>query len=525
MINDSSNGMLTGSVPAAHSESHSLYAVFRGQWSLQSPFLKTAEGETWDYNDLDLLTARISKQLQSAGLRHGDRLISQLERSAWNIFLYLGCLRAGIVYIPLNPKATPPELEHIARDVEPHAIVCNPDLLGTIHETLKTLDTQPRMLTLDTSGAGTLTSQNIDSGILPDHPVAPDDIAAIVFTSGTTGRPKGAVLPHSLLVEKARALSQTLHYRATDRLLHTMPLYHAHGLFMTTHCVLSSGASMLLLPRFDAGEVIRHLPEVTIFSGVSTMYKRMLGRPDLRVCAQGMRLFIAGSAAVPPDIFEQFAQQSGHQIVECWGMSETMTNTANPVNGPRKPGSAGKPLPGVELKVFDAQGRPAAAHTPGILSVRSTTRFPGYWRRGPAEQPTYHDGFYLTGDIGYQDSEGYLFIVGRVGDVIVSGGYNVYPREVELALEHVEGVARAAVFGLPHPDLGEAVAAAVETTDPYPDPAEIIKQARKSIVGYKAPKALFIVDQLPLTELGKVRRRTLIERFRNHFLHEQQAPA
>lgn len=522
MVNDSSNDILTGPNLTPAIESYSLYSVFRSQWSLLLPFLETPEGNTWSYGDLDRLTARISIQLQSAGLTHGDRLISQLERSAWNIFLYLGCLRAGIAYIPLNPKVTAAEIEHIVSDVEPHAIVCDPALLAITQETLSTLRQTPKVFTLNVAGTGTLAEQSARLDIRPDNPVASNDIAAMVFTSGTTGRPKGAVLPHGLLVEKAQALAQTLHYSSADRLLHTMPLYHAHGLFMTTHCILASGASMLLLPRFETNKVVQHLPEVTVFSGVSTMYKRMLGHPDLRSCARDMRLFIAGSAALPAEVFEQFAQQSGHQIVECWGMSETMTNTANPVQGPRKAGSAGKPLPGVDLKIFDAQGRPAAAHTPGILSVRCANRFLGYWRRSPSEQPDYNDGYYLTGDIGYQDSEGYLFIVGRVGDVIVSGGYNVYPREVELALERVDGVTKAAVFGLPHPEYGEAVAAAVETTNPVLEPSTIIKQARQTIVGYKAPKALFIVDQLPLTELGKVRRGALIERFRNHFSAEQK---
>jgi malonyl-CoA/methylmalonyl-CoA synthetase len=502
------------------SNSGSLYAVFRQAWDLSAPFVETVDGRCWTYADLDHITAHCSRQLQSAGLVKGDRLVSQLDRSPWNLFLYLACLRAGIIYVPISPQMTPPEAAPILADAEPAAVVCAPQL----EEANRTLvrDTAAVVLTLDTEGEGSLAALPADARFAPDADVDSAATAAIVFTSGTTGRPKGAVLPHVHLWTKAGALAQTLGYRRDDKLLHTMPLYHAHGLFMTTHCVLKAGASMLLLPRFEAGDVIDRLPSVTLFSGVATMYKRMLGLPSLRENARGIRAFIAGSAPLPADLFLAFEEQSRHQIIECWGMSETMTNTANPLQGPRKPGSAGKPLPGVEVRVVDETGQPCAPGKPGVLSVRASTRFDGYWRRPEAEQPRFDDGFFPTGDLGYFDPEGYLFIVGRTGDVIISGGYNVYPREVELALEQIDGVQKAAVFGLPHPDYGEAVAAAIERTPGSTiGSQEAVAHLKQCLASYKAPKALFIVDSLPLTELGKIQRRVLADRFRAHFLQPE----
>ena len=507
--------------PAA---SRSAYAVFRRGWIPSAPFLTTVDGQSWSYAELDRITADCSKRLQGAGLGKGDRLASQLDRSPWNIFLYLACMRAGIVYVPLSPQLTPVETAAILNDAEPALFVCAPRLL----EAARSLPdgAGARILTLDQDGGASLSMLKA-ADVAPDAEVDPDDDAAIIFTSGTTGRPKGAVLPHGHFSTRAKSLVQGLGYRREDRLLHVMPLYHAHGLFMTTHCVLCAGASILLLPRFDVEEVVARLPQATLFSGVPTMYKRLLGAPALRENSRGIRIFIAGSAPLPPDVFLQFEQQSGHRIVECWGMSESMTNTANPLLEARKPGSAGKPLPGVEVRTLDAQGKPTAPGEPGVLAVRSPTRFKGYWRRPEAEQPRYHDGFFVTGDIGYFDPDGYLVIIGRNSDVIISGGYNVYPREVELGLEQMEGVAKAAVFGLPHPDFGEAVAAAIECqAGARIDAAALLAGLKSRLVGYKVPKALFVVDRLPLTELGKIQRRPLAERFRQHFLNGPgEAPA
>lgn len=494
-----------------------LYSIFQPAWNPSAPFLEAVDGRIWTYADLDQITSDYSKRLRTAGLEKQTRLISLVGRSPWNVFLYLACIRAGVNYIPLNPKLTPAELAPILADVEPALVVCAPAVLEVISILLKGFSTP--VLTLDADGRGSFTKLEIGD-IAADADVKSDDAAAIIFTSGTTGRPKGAVMPHEHFAMKAKALALALDYRSTDRLLHTMPLYHAHGLFMTTHCVLSVGASMLLLPHFDAADVVGRLPSVTVFSGVPTMYTRMLAVPFLMERSRNIRLFVSASAPLPADVFLEFEKQSGHRIIECWGMSETMTNTATPLSGERRPGSAGKQLPGIEIRAVDQAGDTLEAGQPGLLEVRSSTRFKGYWRRPEAEQARFRDGYFVTGDIGFLDADGYLTIVGRNSDVIISGGNNVHPKEVELALEQLAGVSKAAVFGLPHPDYGEAVAAAIEPERGCSvDQADLLARLKLRLASYKVPKALFVVEGMPLTELGKVQRRILADRFSGYFRH------
>jgi malonyl-CoA/methylmalonyl-CoA synthetase len=492
----------------------SLYATFRQSWRFEDPFLRTPEGLAWSYGDLDSITAELAGRTQALGLRPGDRLAAVLERSPWLICLYLACARAGLVFAPLNPRLTASELAPLLADIDPalaggdpwHAKALAPLLPPAVP--LRTLDRNSEGSLRD----GRQESFQADVALSPGHP------AAIVYTSGTTGRPKGAVLAHDLFVGKARALGSVLRYERQDCLLHAMPLYHAHGLFMTLHCVLNAGAGILLMPGFEASRIVETLPQATVFSGVPTMYKRMAQCAGLQSASAHMRLFVSGSAALPADVFTEFeARSGGHRIVECWGMSETMTNTANPP-GDCRLASAGKPLPGVGLRITDEQGleQPAGQH--GTVEVRFGLPFSGYWRRPASEQPECREGWTVTGDLGYLDEDGYLRIVGRKGDMVISGGFNVYPREVEIALEELPEVARAAVFGVPHADLGEAVVAAVECAPGVPaQPDAILSRLRTRLVGYKLPKALFLEAELPTTELGKVQRAVLRERYRAHF--------
>lgn len=462
------------------------------------------------------MTADLSLRLQAAGLVLGERVVSVVERSEWNIFLYLACVRAGLIYVPLNPRLTPAELSPIMADADPALVICDPELEPSLVALLPA--GQAPVWTLDTSGRGSVLEQRLAEGS-PDVELPLGHPAAIIFTSGTTGRPKGALLPHELFVGKARSLGSAVGYTAQDRLLHALPLYHAHGLFMTLHCVLNAGASILLLPKFDAREVVANLPEVTMFSGVPTMYKRLLDEPGLKDRAAAMRLFISGSAALPREVFTAFEERAGHRILECWGMSETMTNTANPLNGERRPGSVGKALPGVTVRVVDELGQVVPPGVPGTLEVGFTTPFGGYWRRPPSEQPVMRDGHMITGDIGVINEDGYLTIVGRTSEAIISGGYNVYPREVEIALEELPEVARAAVFAVRHPDFGEAVAAAVETAaGAQVDPPDVMRKLRSRLVNYKVPKAVFVEGALPLTELGKIQRSVLARKYADHFV-------
>lgn len=495
--------------------SQSLFDAFRPAWREGALFLRTPQGKRFTYADLDAITAGLSRRLQRARLRVGDRLVALVRRSEWNIFLYLACVRAGVVYVPLNPQFTAAELVPVLADAEPGAVVCDPALVPLLRSIFTA--TAPPLYTLDAMGVGSL-QQISPADVNPDVSLPECQAAAIIFTSGTTGRPKGVLMPHELFVGKARALGQALGYTAHDRLLHTMPLYHAHGLFMTLHCVLSVGASILLLPKFDSRDIVRHLPEVSVFSGVPTIYARLLGEPGLKENAAAMRLFISGSAALPPDVFMAFEQRSGHRILECWGMSETMTNTANPLHGERRPGSVGKALPGVTLRVVDGAGQPLASGLAGTLEVGFTSPFGGYWRRAPSEQPVVRNGSIVTGDVGFINDDGYLTIVGRTSDMIISGGYNVYPREVEVALEELAEIGRAAVFAVPHPDYGEAVVAAVEpAANAQVDPAGVLGKLRHRLVGYKRPKAVFLEAALPLTELGKIQRSVLARKYADHF--------
>lgn len=496
--------------------SESLYSVLRRGVEPARLFLVTPEGRRWLYGDLDAATAHYARRLRAFGLLKGDRVVAQLDKSVWALFLYLACLRTGIVFIPLNPELRPNELGPILADADPRLFVCRSNAAP---QARAVAPRQIWMRTLNSDGTGSFADAP-DNGFETevDAPVTGDDIAAIIFTSGTTGRPKGAMMPHGHLLAKALALTEALEWQRSDVLLHAMPIHHSHGLFMTTHCVLAAGASMLFLPRFDAAEVVDILPKVTVFSGIPTMYTRMLSEPPLRERCQGVRLFISASAPLPPSTFDKFQERTGHNIIECWGMTETMTNTANPIRGEQRRGSVGLALPGVELRAVDGAGHILAAGEAGVLEVRSRTRFAGYWRREGEGQAVFRDNFFVTGDIGRFDAGGYLTIVGRSKDVVISGGYNVYPREVELALEQMDGISRAAVFGLPHPDYGEAVTAAIET-DPGRalEPEDIIRRAKVVLSSYKVPKAVLFVDSLPRTDSGKVRKSDLVVKFKGIF--------
>ena len=517
-MTESATAPLPAPSPTAPASSQSLYCQYRPGWTPAAPFIETPEGRRWTYADLDAVTAGLSRRLRGLGLARGDRLFCCVDRSPWAVFLYLACLRAGVAFVPFGPRAKEAEFAPVLADLDPQAIVCAPQLAGLLGR----LAPGVRLLTLNEAGEGSLAALP-EADLAPDAHVRPEDPAAIMFTSGTTGRPKGAVMPHGLFVFKGRALAQALGWSQADRLLHVMPLYHAHGLFMTLHALLAAGACAVLAGRFDAAEAVRLLPRATVFSGVPTMYGRMLAVPGLRECSRAMRLFVSASAALPPDVFHRFKAATGHEIAEGWGMSETTSNTMNPLHGVRKPGSAGLPLPGIDIRVLGPDDRELGRNETGVLALRLPMHFLGYWRRPAEDQPRYVRGLQVTGDLGWFDDDGYLHVAGRTSDVIITGGYNVYPREVEQALEQVDGVEKAAVFGLPHPDYGEAVAAEVVLRPGGAGDAQSIAGELKArLAGYKVPKALFVVDAFPLTELGKVQRGALAQRHAGHFLGSER---
>lgn len=483
--------------------------------------LETPEGRTMSYADFDAGAGRIARLLTDCGVQPGDRVAAQIEKSPEALLLYLAVLRCGGVYLPLNTAYKGGEVAYFLGDAEPRVLVCDPKAEASLTEIAKAADTDV-VLTLGTEGDGSLMARS--RGLDPDTPVvprAPEDLAAILYTSGTTGRSKGAMLSHENLASNTLTLRDYWGFTAEDVLIHALPIFHTHGLFVATHCVLLSGARMLFLNRFDADTVIDLLPRATAMMGVPTFYTRLLANPRLTrdVCA-GMRLFISGSAPLLADTFEEFEARSGHRILERYGMTETTMNTSNPLKGERRPGTVGYPLPGVEVRIADEEGTPLPQGKVGVLEVKGPNVFLGYWRNPEKTAEEFRpDGFFITGDLAMIDDRGYVQIVGRAKDLIISGGFNVYPKEVELCIDAIEGVEESAVIGLPHPDFGEAVVAVVKRQGGGDEvSAEAIQETAKAeLANFKVPKKVFFVDELPRNTMGKVQKNALRDRFKDSF--------
>jgi malonyl-CoA/methylmalonyl-CoA synthetase len=476
--------------------------------------LETPAGCRVSYADLDDRSARFATALLDAGARPGERVAAQVPKCPEALALYLACLRAGLLYVPLNPAYTASELRHCLGDARPAMVVCDPDNLAVI----TTLAGEASVMTLAADGTGSLPERAAACSPLAEGPPCTgDEAAALLYTSGTTGRPKGVLLTHGNLASNALALREAWGFTADDVLLHALPMFHVHGLFVACHCALLSGASMLFLPRFDAGEIIALLPRCTVMMGVPTFYTRLLAHPDFTagVC-RNMRLFISGSAPLLEDTFRDFRQRSGHTILERYGLSETGMNTSNPLHGERVAGSVGPPLPGVSVRVTGEDGAVLPAGAIGHIEVKGPNVFAGYWGAPErAAEDFTADGYFRTGDLGRFDARGYLSLVGRAKDLVISGGYNVYPKEIELVLDRLDGVEESAVFGVPHPDLGEAVTAAIvpRAAAAAPDPAQLIAAAREHLAGYKVPKRVLLLDALPRNTMGKVQKALLRDRY------------
>lgn len=480
------------------SMSENLYAFFKTRFpdDGRKTALSTPQGRTFSYAALDRATARFGNALLSCGLRPGDRVAVRVDKSPEAIILYLACVRAGLVYVPLNTAYQADERRQLLADCEPALIVCRPG-----DEAGKTA-----IETLDAGGGGSLADRAaIADDVLAPRPVDANDPAVLLYTSGTTGTPKGAIMSHAQIAARAAALVDVWGWRADDVLLHAMPIFHTHGLFMSLSGALASNAHTILLPRFTIEEVLAHLPHATVFTGVPTLYARLLASGGLNAeTCRRMRVFLCGSAALPPDVFHAFAERTGHQIIECWGMTELPTCASNPLDGERRPGTVGRVVAGTEVRIVDDDGGPVPPATVGRIEVRTRPRFAGYWRRPEETRAAFRpDGFFVTGDLGQFSDDGYLSIVGRISDVIISGGYNVYPREIEAVLRTIDGIADAAVIGLAHPDFGEGVTAVVEGTE-VPDEAAIIAALRRRLAAFKVPKRVIAVAGLPRNETGKV---------------------
>ncbi len=469
---------------------------------------------SWD--DIDRASARIANLLASLKLPAGARVAVQVEKSPEALLLYLATLRAGYVYLPLNTAYQAAEIDYFVGNAEPALVVCAPGSAEWITPIAKQHRVK-HVMTLGDDRTGSL----LDAAARqPDRfrtvRRAPDDMAAILYTSGTTGRSKGAMLSHDNLASNAQVLKHYWRWRRGDVLLHALPIFHVHGLFVASHGALLAGCKMIWMAKFDPREVVRQLPRATVFMGVPTMYVRLLDEPtfDAQAC-RTMRLFISGSAPLLPDTFRQFEQRTGTRILERYGMSETVMLTSNPYDGNRVAGTVGLPLPGVEVRVVDEHGRPCAEGEIGAIQVRGPNVFSGYWRMPEKTREEFtEDRFFRTGDMGKWDANGYLSIVGRGKDLIITGGYNVYPKEIESYLDELPGVFESAVIGVPHRDFGEAVTAVVV---PKPgatlDEAQLIAALKGRIANFKVPKRVHVVPELPRNQMGKVQKNLLRERY------------
>lgn len=479
-------------------------------------FLRVPGGETLTYADVDRRSARFAGALRELGVEPGDRVVVQIDKSTDNVALYLACLRVGAVLLPLNTAYTAGEVGYFVDDASPTLVVARPDAVESL------LDLDARVETLGVDRDGSLADRALAATPFDDvverHD---DDLAAMLYTSGTTGRSKGAMLTHRNLRSNAVALHEIWRFGPDDVLLHTLPIFHVHGLFVALHCAMLSAAEVVFLPRFDVDAVLDHLPDSTVMMGVPTQYVRLLA--DARFGAEscsGMRLFTSGSAPMTEAVHEEFTERTGLRILERYGMTEAGMITSNPYDGERIPGTVGFALPDVEMRVADEDGRPVAIGETGTVEIRSPGLFAGYWQM-PEKTASEHreGGWFVTGDVGSVDDEGRLSLEGRVSDMIISGGYNVYPKEIELVLDEVAGVAESAVVGVPHPDFGEAVLAVIVRADgdQRPDDDALVDAMSTALDGalarFKHPKEYRFVDALPRNAMSKVQKATLREQF------------
>ena len=482
-------------------------------------FLRTPEGRNFSYAALFEQSGRMAQALMRRGVQSGDRVAVQVDKSAEAVFLYAACLRLGAVFVPINVANTPNEVEYFLHDSQPRVAIVRP-LDRTLIEPLARQAKVDCLETLGVDGAGSLPLLAGESAADFSAPrrLESGAIAAIIYTSGTTGRPKGAMLTRANLGSNAAVLAEAWRFSEADVLLHALPLFHIHGLFVAINTVLASKASLVLAPKFDAVQVLEHFSEASVYMGVPTHYTRLLQQGGLnRETTARMRLFVSGSAPLLAETHREFLQRTGHVILERYGMSETMMNTSNPYDGVRLAGSVGPPLKGIALRVRNADNGVVELNPDvvGTLEVKGPNVFAGYWRDEEKTRSEFSaDGWFNTGDVGRIDRNGYVHIVGRAKDLVISGGYNVYPKEVETELDAVEGVLESAVFGVPHPDFGEGVTAAVVAKPGAALSEEaIIESIKTRLARYKVPKRILLVEELPRNAMGKVQKNALRKTF------------
>jgi malonyl-CoA/methylmalonyl-CoA synthetase len=466
-------------------KSGNLYALLKSRFPAHrsAPCLVLPDGETVSFGVLEAGVGRMAALLRAKGVAPSDRVAAQTRKSPAALMLYLASLQAGAVFLPLNTAYTEAEVAYFLDDAEPRLFVQDAEALAR-------------------EAAGLEPRTDV-------HPAGADDLAALVYTSGTTGRSKGAMLSHANLAANALALIEAWGFTGDDVLLHALPIFHVHGLFVAVHCALLTGAPMLWLERFDEDQVLAALPRASVMMGVPTFYGRLLADPRFTAeAAAHMRLFISGSAPLLESAFAAFEARTGKRILERYGMSEAQMITTNPLRGERLAGSVGFPLPGVSLRI-------AGGAETGVVEIRGPSVTSGYWRNPEKTRDAFtQDGWFITGDIGRLDADGRLWLSGRANDLIISGGLNVYPKEIELVLDDLPGVVESAIIGLPHPDFGEAVTAVIVGSS---DEAAVIGAARERLAAFKAPKRVIFVDDLPRNAMGKVEKAALRKRYAELF--------
>ena len=500
-------------------QNHNLYSHYQKQFIKfkNKPALRLIDNKTIYYKDLEKESAKIANYLRDLGVKIGDRISVQVQKSPEALYFYLACLRAGFVYHPLNVGYKESELNYFFQDAEPSLVVCDQSNLEIITN-LALKNKISKVLTLNSDSTGSLLEEaekctpTFDTVHQKDN-----DLAALLYSSGTTGTPKGIMLTHLNLSSNAYCLKNVWGFTDKDVLLHALPIFHVHGLFVALGCVFLSGASTFWLNTFNQNEVLSALPKCTVMMGVPTYYTRLLATNQMsRSVTKNMRLFISGSAPLLTDTFAEFEQATGHCILERYGMTETNMSTSNPLDGKRKAGTVGIPLPQIEIRITDNNGKLVDEEQIGNIQVRGPNVFKGYWRMPEKTSEEFtHDGYFNTGDKGIKDADGYISIVGRSKDMIITGGLNVYPKEVELVIDEIDGILESAVIGIPDKDFGEAVAALIvyEKNECTPEVKEILKLLKEKISNFKVPKQIVAIDELPRNTMGKVQKNILRDSF------------
>jgi malonyl-CoA/methylmalonyl-CoA synthetase len=503
-------------------KNRNLFAALRAAFpaDLDAPAVETDSGLVYSWRDLDRATAMIANLLRALNIPEGSRIAVQVDKSVEAMMLYLATLRAGYVFLPLNTAYQSAEIEYFIGNAEPAVVVCTGKNFGWVSRIAFKAGTR-HVFTLNDDRTGSLLERAVHhSDVHQIAESADDDLAAILYTSGTTGRSKGAMLTHGNLLSNALVLKDYWRWQPGDVLIHALPIFHVHGLFVAIHGALLNGSKMIWLAKFDPKLVIANMPRATVFMGVPTLYVRMLAEPSLtREAARHMRVFISGSAPLLIETFDDWKERTGFTILERYGMSETIMLTSNPYDGERRGGTVGFPLPGVGLRVRGEQGHDVPRGEIGGIQVKGPNVFAGYWRMPEKTKDEFtDDGWFKTGDVGRIDKDGYVTIVGRSKDLIISGGYNVYPAEIEGYINEMPGVAESAVIGVPHPDFGEVgVAIVIARPGAQVDGDAVIAKLKSQLANFKIPKKCFVAGELPRNTMGKVQKNVLREQHKQLF--------